>query len=270
VELSNLQRYVLAGMDDIGRAKVDLGAANLGNVTVVKHALSFAEFSATFASVPELVAVAVDNRHDRVAAQASLPRVALNAWTQPGDLGVSSHPRFGHSGGCISCLYVTESPLPNADELIANALGVPERVREIRTLLVTGAPPTLELLGAVAAALEVSFDTVEPYASRPIQLLYSEGICGGAVLPLAAAGRPAQDMHVPLAHQSALAGVLLAARILQQASGTLPEHSMVGRVDVMRPLGRELVQPLAQVEGRRCLCNDPDFVEAYNKRWPSD
>jgi hypothetical protein len=84
------------------------------------------------------------SRRDRIAAQASLPRIAFNSWTQPGDLGVSVHPRFGDDGACIRCLYTGDGPVQNEDELVAQALHVPERQMEIWALLATGAPPSPE------------------------------------------------------------------------------------------------------------------------------
>ena len=268
VELSNLQRYVLTTTDDVDRVKVEVGAEALrGGLLARPHRKSFAQYIAEHGSAVETIAVSVDNRRDRIAVQASLPRVALNGWTQPGDLGVSIHPHFGQSGACINCLYLPDGVVPNDDELVAHALGIPERSREVRTLLATGAPPPPELLDAIAAALNVSPESVHAYSERNIRDLYSEGICGGAVLPLSAAGRPAADMHVPLAHQSALAGVLLAARLLRHAAGFGPTDTRVSRLNVLQPVGLQLTQPMQRVTGRRCLCGDGDFVRTYERKW---
>jgi hypothetical protein len=266
VELSNLQRYVLTTIADVDRAKVEIGTEALtGALTAVPHPVPFAEFVARNGSAWERIAVAVDNRVDRIAVQASLPKVAFNAWTQPGDLGVSIHPHFGFSGACINCLYAPNTPRLNDDELIAQVLGIPERAREVRNLLVTGAPPPPELLNAIAEGLNVAPEAVHAYASKPIRLLYSEGVCGGAVVSLSALGRPAQDVHVPLAHQSALAGVLLAARLIRHAAGLGPDQTCVSRLNILQEVGVALTQPMEPVE--RCLCTDPDFVRAYDKKW---
>lgn len=59
---------------------------------------------------------------------------------------------------------------------------------------------------------------------------YIEGLCGGAVLPLQRTGRPRQDVHVPIAHQSALAGVLLAASAAQDALALKPVRTLLGSI----------------------------------------
>jgi molybdopterin/thiamine biosynthesis adenylyltransferase len=269
VELSNLQRYVLTEQSDIGKQKAKLASRSFEgrDLKVRAHAVPLAAFLAERGTGFERLVVAVDNRRDRIAAQASLPRVALNSWTQPGDLGVSIHPRFGE-GACVSCLYTGDGPVPNEDELVAQALRVPERQMEIRALLATGAPPSLELLDAVAAGLGVDAPLVRAFAGRPVRSLYVEGLCGGAILPLGACGLPMQEVHVPLAHQSALAGVLLAARLLRHAAGFGPDETLVSRFDVLRPVGVELTQPQSRLEGKRCICGDSDFVVAYREKWP--
>lgn len=269
VELSNLQRYVLTEESDVGRQKTELAARLFkdGDLKAQAHPESLATFFAKHGTAVERLIVAVDNRHARIAAQASLPHYAFNSWTQPGDLGVSVHPEFG-KGACISCLYLGDGPVPNEDELVTHALRVPERQMEVRTLLATGRPPSAEFLDAVAAGLGVDPMIVQQFAGRPIRSLYVEGLCGGAILPLGAVGLPRQEVHVPLAHQSALAGVLLAARILRHAAGFGPDETLVSRLDVLRPVGVELTQPRQRLEGRRCICGDPDFLAAYRGKWP--
>jgi ThiF family len=268
VELSNLQRYVLTELSDVGKAKTEVAAAHLaGDLEPQPATLPFAEFVTGKERKFERIAVGVDNPHDRVAVQSALPRVAFNAWTQPGDLGVSIHPHFGRTGACLACLYLPDHALPNDDELVAQGLGVPERVLEIRTLLATNAQPSPELLQAVAAGLGVNPTLVEPFANQPIRKLYIDGVCGGLVLPLGSVSRPAQDVHVPLAHQSALAGVLLAARLLRHAANLGPDLTLVSRVDVLKRVGVELTQPRQRAEGRRCLCGDEDFLRRYAAKW---
>jgi len=269
VELSNLQRYILTTADEVDRMKVELGTNALTELRGIPHPIPFAEFIAKLGTSFEQIAVGVDNRHDRIAVQASLPRVALNAWTQPGDLGVSVHPRFGGAGACINCLYLPDRPVPNEDELVSQALGVPERSREVRTLLATGGPTPTSLLNAIAEALGLSPESVHAFAERPVRALHV-AMCGGALLPLGAAGKQSPVVHVPLAHQSALAGVLLTARLLRHAAGLGPEDTIVSRLNVLQPVGFELSQPAQRVNGKRCLCGDCDFVRVYEQKWRAD
>jgi hypothetical protein len=268
IELSNLQRYVLASLEDEGTLKTTVASRQLaGALQPIPHSQPLAAFVAEQGSGFERLAVGVDNRRDRIAAQATLPQTIFNAWTQPGDLGVSVHPQFGHAGACLSCLYVPDGQQQNEDELVAQALGIPERVLQVRGLLATHGAPPEDLLAAVAASRAIDPELLTPFQSQPLRTLYVEGFCGGAVLPLGAAGRPTQDMHVPVAHQSALAGILLAARLLRHAAGYGPHQTLISRFDVLHPAGFETTQPRARVEGRRCLCNDDDFLHVYGTKW---
>ena len=92
------------------------------------------------------------------------------------------------------------------------------------------------------------------YGDDPtVGALYTEGFCGGAVIPLGDLGRPANDVHLPLAHQSALAGVLLAAAGVRMGlSGRV--DSVVTQYDVLKPQERFQVYPFP---GMLCRGNDP-------------
>jgi hypothetical protein len=81
---------------------------------------------------------------------------------------------------------------------------------------------------------------------------------------------PRSEVHVPLAHQSALAGVLLAAGAVAHARGWSPPTTRVLRVDLMRRLPRALgFQPMERDATGRCLCRDADFLERYRGKYSS-
>ena len=71
---------------------------------------------------------------------------------------------------------------------------------------------------------------------------------------------------VPLAHQSALAGVLLAAGLARSVIGRDPHATTITRVNVLRELGQDLSQTARRGDGR-CLCDDRDFVHRYSAKW---
>ena len=127
---------------------------------------------------------------------------------------------------------------------------------DIRTLLYNGTPLQHAFLEAVAAALGRPVDSLAPFEGRTIRDLYVEGICGGAVIPLGEAGRPPQDIHVPLSHQSALAGILLAAALIRSALGGDPPGTTATRIDVLHAVGTHLAQPVRARRDGRCLCDD--------------
>lgn len=271
VELSNLQRYVLGERTDDGAVKVEVArrAFEDSSLDLIPHHSSFAEFVSEEGYESPSLLLALDNASDRRAGQASLPRWIANSWTQPGDLGVSVHPSFTDVGACVACLYLQESQQKNEDQLIAEALLVPELVPQVRQLLHTGEGLNPQFLDLVAQRLGRPPTLLGAFVGRHIRDLYVEGICGGAVLPLGQAGIPNATIHVPLAHQSALAGVLLAAAYERSLTNSALIETRVLRIDLLRPLGEVEAMPAQKRGDGRCICEDDDFRAAYERKWPS-
>jgi len=134
VELSNLQRYVLTSRGDVDRPKVEIAAALPSRLNLIPHDQDLAAFLSDHGFMWDAALLALDSARDRVSAQAMLPQFVANAWTQPGDLGVSAHSRFGGDGACVACMYLPVAPQRNEDELIAETLGVPQLLMQVRTL----------------------------------------------------------------------------------------------------------------------------------------
>jgi hypothetical protein len=267
IELSNLQRYVLAERNDVDGVKVDVvGAAFTNTVAAIPHQASWADFVSDTGHAWRHALVALDTATDRRAVQGSLPEWVVNAWTQPGDLGVSLHGRFSGAGACLACLYLPTHAARNEDEIIAEALGIPEHQQGIRHLLHTGESAPADLLDTIAERLSVSRETLAAFEDRSVRDLYVEGLCAGAVLPLDRLGLPQREVHVPLAHQSALAGVQLAASFVRQTRESPEEPTEVTRINVLRPLGENVRQP-ARKSDPRCLCADADYVDRYTEKW---
>ena len=266
VDLGNLQRYVLAEREDEKKPKATFLTAGFnGKLRATAHPLKLAEFLQERGHKVADLLLALDSAKDRCAAQASLPHRIANAWTQPGDLGVSSHDFL--EGACVNCLYLPNGAQKNEDQIIAESFGVPERVRDVRTLLYKNEGAPRGLLVAIAEARNLSLAKLLPFEGRPLRALYTEGFCGGAVIPLGEPGTPANDVHVPLAHQSALAGVLLAAAGVHMGlSGRLA--SVVTQYDVLKPQERFQVYPVAKHPGERCICQDADYRDVYRSKYP--
>jgi len=270
IELSNLQRYVLARRADEGVFKVALAANQPSRLKLVPHEERFERFVERKKQRLSHALVALDSAYARRRVQASLPLAVDNAWTQPGDLGVSRHGRFGSSSACLACLYLPSGAIPNEDQLVAEALGIADRLMEVRLLLHSGNPVERPLLDAVAEALGIALERLLPFEGRSLWNLYVEGLCGGAVIPLGQLGQPRQDVHVPLAHQSALAGVLLAAALVRRIETAEASTTQVTRVNVLRPVGQDLTQIAAVTGDGRCICEDDDYRAVFEQKWKSD
>ena len=265
VDLGNLQRYVLTERGDEKKPKAPFVAGGFnGKLNASAHECTLAEFLEKKNHKVDNLLLALDSAKDRCAAQASLPRRVANAWTQPGDLGVSSHDFL--DGACVNCLYLPDGEQKNEDQIIAESFGVPDRLRQVRELLYKNEGAPRDLLVAIATAQDLPLEKLLPFEGRPLRALYAEGFCGGAVIPLGELGRPANDVHVPLAHQSALAGVLLAAAGVRMGlSGGM--GSFVAQYDVLKPQERFQVYRAAKHAGERCICQDPDYREVFRGKY---
>lgn len=291
VTLSNLQRYVLTRESDVGAVKVDLLRERLKGGALDIIPLKTRWYAGLVENqVPTLVAL--DSPEDRIAVQASLPGPLYNAWTQPADVGWSRHEHFGEDA-CLACLYWPDEPRPSQHEQIGDAfrqhplrvlaylvhrlpIGLPLPPGAIPALPDLPAPPEAEqwhrrpLVDDIALAAGVDVAELADWRDRPLADVYQDGICGGALLHLNVGEAP-REVLVPLAHQSAFAGVMLATELIV---ATIPElHALrpaavEGRFDVLAGLPQVLARPRARTEG--CLCGDVVWREVYGEKFGAE
>ena len=268
VELSNLQRYVLCVRSDENGIKVDITGKEFGGaLKALPYRGALASFLETNGYKWERILVALDSAHDRRAAQASLPRWIANAWTQLGDLGASTHSFLGQDA-CLACMYLPVHKSKSEDQIIAEGLKIPQFQTQVRFLLGNGQATGKELCAAVASAWGIPTEKLDPYAARPIRELWVEGICGGGIIPLGEAGPAPRDLQVPLAFQSALAGVLLAAEaVCDVLMDGARRKTLVRRIDVLRPMSDASAQPALTAGTGTCICEDDDFVAIYRAKY---
>jgi hypothetical protein len=271
VELSNLQRYVLTTQGDVNAPKALLAAKQFigTNIKTLPHQQKWGDYLRSVTGWNfERIAVAVDNAEDRQAIQAALPKWVVNAWTQPGDLGVSRHGFLG-DGACLTCLYFPDEMGQHFDRIVASAIGLPEAYREIRALLHTHAPIGRELLARAASAMDVPLDPLLPFEFEPIRVFYARAICGGAVLRLGGTvGGNHRMAAVPLAFQSALAGIMLAAELVAHAAELRPAaFPVTTKIDLLRPLGSHLSLHIRKHRSGFCICQDADYIKVYREKY---
>ncbi|MET0399070.1 MAG: E2 ligase fold family C protein [Longimicrobiaceae bacterium] len=285
VGLSNLQRYVLARQEHLAPAvpKVELAAEVLraaqrargeDGLAVAPHPQRWGEFLRARGDWRmERVLTAFDTKGDRIAAQASLPRRLLNAWTQLGDLGLSRHLAFGRAP-CLACLYSLEPGGKSEAELVGDAMGLPGAPGNIREMLYSGAPIGEAFVREVAARRGVTspeaVDVLLAFAGRSLREFYDEAFCGGVILQLGgSADGEAVRAEAPMAFQSALAGIMLAAETVvdagRQPDAPVPPVRTV--IDLSRPLPPYLSPPAARRTDGACLCNDADYLDAYRAKY---
>ena len=199
--------------------------------------------------------------------QGSLPRWIANAWTQTGDLGVSSHSFLGQ-GACLACLYLPTQKSKNEDQIIAEGLRVPQLQTHIRQLLGTGRGVDKKICDEIASAFGLASGMLAPYIGRPIRDLWVEGVCGGGFIPLGGVEDTPREVQVPLAFQSALAGMLLAAEAVRDVLNPDDQtETYIRQMDVLSQLGSTNRQMRRKVGSGACICEDQDFIDAYRSKY---
>lgn len=269
VDLSNLQRYVLTSQESVDVAKVELCADVLvaTDLEVRGYQVRWGEYlyGRNNWCLPR-VAVALDSAEDRRAIQAALPGWIMNAWTQPFDLGVSRHSFVGDDA-CLTCLYFPDQSEKSEEQLVAEALNLSVARKEIGRLLYSGQPIGQEWLERIADALNIPAEPLLPFARQPLRSFYTKAICGGLVFRLGA-GEGVQPIAVPLAFQSVLAGILLAAELVADV-GHLRAVPLAtsSRIDLLHPLQSQLTGRVGKLASGRCICQDPVYIERYRQKY---
>lgn len=285
ITMTNLQRYLLSTVDHVGESKVELAAAVLrsaGWETVT----SATPWGGDERSEPrqDTVLVALDSARDRLGVAAGLHRRVFNAWTQPADLGWSRHEVFGFEP-CLACLYYPHHLRPSQDEQVAAALrqdrlrilsyfamnqpvGLP--LRGVSQVADLPPPPeaqdwlTVPLLADLVAIGIVAVEQAADWADKTIGQLYVDGVCGGGLLRLAV-GEFSEEFAVPLAHQSALAGVMLAVQPFLADIAELRDlrsPAIENRLDLLAGLPQVVSRPRVRTGG--CLCSDAAYLQAVD------
>ncbi len=267
IDQGNLQRYVLARERDVGQSKVKLARRYLN----AQHDLAVEGHSVRWQTLPAMrpmqhVAIALDTAADRIAVQGALPRWTINSWTQRGDLGVSHHG-FDGEMACLACLYLPNGAVPDEDQIIAEALGLEDQKMDIvRPLLHSGAAVSVELMQEIARRLTVPVEPLLPFVGQPLRNLYQGAICGGVVFELTAGSKPVR-VEVPMAFQSAMAGIMLAGEIVKRATGNVPDWT-TAKLNLLRKMPSDVVTERRKKDRlARCICQDEDYVDVYRAKY---
>lgn len=264
--LLNLQRYVLGTHKAVSASKVSLAqkALAMTGIQTEPYPMKLEQFadSLDFGKLPT-ICISVDNIEGRRCAQALLPRLVVNGWTGDQALGVSWHI-FSQDTACLACLYHPKGRGLSATEQAAQALGLsPDRAAQ---LWVTRQALSEDEIRTAANTLGVDETRLAPWRGKSLGELYTDVVCGAAPLDVAGLGRVET---VPLAHQSAFAGILMAAELLKRTQPELVRLSqpepLVSWDDVLHAPPAVWRKPRAREAG--CICGDEDYQNAYRDKW---
>ncbi|OGX81646.1 E2 ligase fold family C protein [Hymenobacter coccineus] len=261
IDLSNLQRYVLTRQVDVQTKKTQLLYTTLQHtgLTPVPFDDKWEVFAAARGprSLRRAI-VALDTGAARIAVQASLPQRILNAWTQTRNLGVSRHLNFADSA-CLACLYLPTGEKPSEDEMIAQVVKLPKDL--VRQLLHLQVPLDQNLLAQIAQATQRPLAELLPFSGQTLRVFYQKAVCGGLIMGL---GADSPLAETPMAFQSALAGIMLAAELVVDVSGGRQQPlPTLTRLNLLRQFSWRLHEKEQKHDSQRCICQDADFQRAY-------
>ena len=267
VELSNLQRYALATLASVGSSKVAMAE---GAMASTKFAIEVYQTSLERFIDPEdyrctpTIAVSVDNADGRRAAQGLLPRTVVNGWTGENALGASWH-EFSRDSACLACLYHPRGQGASAVDQAAKAFGL--SVDRTALLWITHQPLSDADIESASKTLGVSITALRPWKGKSLGELYTDVACGAVPLDVTGVGK---IETVPLAHQSVLAGILMAVELLKRTSKKLGSLSQIEPLvawdNILQPPPALWLRPRAREPG--CICGDQDYQFTYKKKWP--
>lgn len=271
IELSNLQRYVLADQESVDHTKVDVTSRYLNGTKLNIH--PYPSTWEHFISIRnnwhiDQVAVAVDSAKDRILIQGALPKKIFNAWTQLDSLGISRHLNFIDSA-CVTCLYMPTGKSKNRSEEIADNLGLlgEENEKLVRGYLAMNKPVDELLIGRVSMAKRVDIELLRHYLGKPLDIFYSQFVCGGVMMKLSGENDQVDNVEVPCAFESTMAGILLAAEVVIDANRLRKPIPTITRFNLLRPLSDYLLDNQAKHASGKCICHDEVFINAYQLKY---
>ncbi|MBI1183583.1 hypothetical protein GC194_04895 [bacterium] len=278
IDLSNLQRYILGVQRHLDNptSKLSLATDALAHQTSLKildnEPMELTEYTAKHRLTVELLAIGVDNVNDRIRAQATLPKYILNAWTQPGDLGISRHFDFINTP-CLSCIYWPKGVRPHHSDIVAKSLGLEQMEKEtkiVRQLLSTGDPVGIQIIEEIAKSKKIPMGKLAGFEALPMEKLYSKVACGGDFIEYFDQ-EDQKKLEVPLAFQSVFAGLMLASETIQYYTHFNDTKKMTtSRINIMDKLSdyTSFSHKAKKKSAAGCFCGDELFIEEYKTRWP--
>lgn len=268
MELSNLQRYILAEQKHVGKNKSDLSNNWLSSTSlnVFPHSGDWTSFVNSKKDWKvDTVLVAVDTINDRISIQGSLPKKIMNAWTQPEDIGISRHFNFLEDA-CLACLYIGSKSSKSLSELYADSFSLPDEVQTIGELIYSNSLINKDWIEKIAEKKDIPVEILMPYADLPISEFYRQVFCGEVLL-----GRDNNTLvETPMAFQSALAGILLTSELLLSGVKEREDFSKkITKLNLLKPLSPYLNEPVLKFISKdySCICEDEEFRLQYHRKY---
>lgn len=269
VDLSNLQRYVLATQDDIGHPKANLANGFLNNAAITPYSVHFDKYLSKRGNWNIFRAVVcVDSAADRRMVQGSLPNRVINAWTQQEQCGISRHYDFLNAP-CLTCLYLPKPELKSLPIKIAESLGFKDTslINIVREYMAKQKPVDNILIQQISQTKGIEAQLLMPYAGKQLEVFYAEVICGGVMMQLTG-GIQSETAEVPSAFESAIAGIMLAAELVIDCARSYPQKTItITKLNLLRPITRYTYDELDKSYAPSCICHDSVYRNQFIRKW---
>lgn len=280
VTLSNLQRYVMFSEKDVNQIKVDLVVKEFEKkeIKVTPYKMTWAGYLTVRDNWDiTTVAVAIDNKKDRIGIQSSLPKKIFNSYTETNLLGIARHTNFVNSA-CLACGYIPSQKERNYINEVADNCNIPNFSVAVKDYInlnldvdaIISPQNTSSLLDIIAQANNIERNKLVQFHGKKVSEFYSEFVCGGISLSLSGKENKVTNVDAPLAFQSAMAGIFLAAELVIDAGNfrKIPIKQQ-SHLYPLNPLGSNnpFNHQLSKDNTGRCLCMDEDFQKQYNYKW---
>lgn len=106
-----------------------------------------------------------------------------------------------------------------------------------------------------------------PFVGKPLRSLYQEAICGGVVFEVTAGLNPVR-VEVPMAFQSAMAGMMLAGEIIKRAYCMSGNGWTTAKLNLLRKMPSDVIIERRKKDRLgRCICQDADYLDVYQAKY---
>ncbi|RWB39738.1 MAG: hypothetical protein EOQ46_26235 [Mesorhizobium sp.] len=107
-------------------------------------------------------------------------------------------------------------------------------------MLHNGNPVDLALMTEIANRLHIPVEPLLPFLGKPLRSLYQEAICGGIVFEVTG-GRSPVRVEVPMAFQSAMAGIMLAGEMVKRPDSRSHTAWTTAKLNLLRKMSSDVI-----------------------------
>jgi molybdopterin/thiamine biosynthesis adenylyltransferase len=259
IDETNLNRYLIACHDDIGRPKVNVAASFLkSGVRAQPIPMRYKDYIQRADSKRlDLVISTVDNNQTREEIQSDLPREVLHGATHEQTFVVSRHGFT--QGACLGCLFYRQEL--SYSEQISAETGIP--VEEVDRLLSSDGVFSADHLRTIVRERGGDAVSLSNFVGQPFKEVYAKEICGTLTVQIGTQSEAATVSFV-----SAMPGILLAGELVKERVKELKDFRLFNyfTMSLFSPLTGQLM--FRRKDPRcSCLCGEPIMINRYEQKW---